>query len=109
MNEKALWLSHDLQSHGDMDGLYQFLDTYNALECGEKLAYLKYKYKDNFLSEFKDDISKSVDLGIVERIYIIYWDDDTKQINGKFLIGRRKKKPWNGFSPSNWPEIPDIL
>lgn len=34
----VLWISYDLGSDGDYDGIYTFLGKYEAVECGDSVA-----------------------------------------------------------------------
>ena len=99
---KAFWLSYDLGVKGDYEGLYTWLDDYNAEECGNSMAFLHYEYRTDLLSELKDDLSRNVNLDKRNRIYII-WSENQK-MQGQFLFGKRKSAPWVGFG-SQEPQV----
>ncbi len=44
----SIWLSFDLGVLGDFEGMYEFLDSHGAQECGDSLATFSYEYKKNF-------------------------------------------------------------
>jgi len=98
--ELSVWISYDLGIKGDFNGLYQWLDSHGGIECGNSTAFIKFEYQNNFLSEIKSDIEKSVDIKSTDRIYIIYKDSEKNKTVGKFLLGNRKASPWTGYAPS---------
>ena len=98
--EQIIWLSYDLGVRGDYESLYIWLDFYEARECGDSFAALHYEYKRNLESEIKKDLKESVNLRKSDRIYLIYEDDKSGKLKGKFIIGRRKRSPWEGFAES---------
>ena len=95
--KKTVFLSYDLNSDGDYKSLYTWLDSHEAVECGDSLAKFEYevpetsdamefavKLKQDLLNKIKLDLSK-------DRIYII-WDGKSA-----FLVGGRNKAPWAGY------------
>lgn len=99
MKSQTLWLSYDLGLKGDYENLYQFLDNYDAKECGDSIAFIKkFEYEDNFIKEFEKAISDTVDITNGNKIYLVYKDDGTGSVKGKFLFGKRKKAPWEGYA-----------
>jgi hypothetical protein len=100
---KMIWLSYDLGVKGDYEGLYAWLDDHDAEECGNNVAcLLHYEYRTALLSELKDDLSRNINLGKRDRIYII-WHEKQK-MKGRFLFGKRKSAPWTGFG-SKEPQV----
>ncbi len=97
MIKKAIWISYDLGIKGDYDGLYTWLDNNQAKECGENLAIVKYKTNKtcDIPELIKSVLEESVSFGKRDRIYIM-WKDGHK-IKGKFIVGRRKSSPWEGY------------
>ena len=99
MVEKTIWLSYDLDPFkGDFNGLYKFLDSVDAKECGSCLAVFKMKFEseDAVINKLKELIRSSVNLNDDDRIYIIYRSGN--RVKGKFLFGRRKTNPpWKGY------------
>src|SRR5689334_10828031 len=64
----VLWMSYDLGVKGDYEGLYAWLDDHGAAECGNSVAFLRYEYSADFLSELKEDIARHVNLDKRDRI-----------------------------------------
>lgn len=96
LKTKSLWLVYDFDLGGDIPGLYKWLDSKNALECGNGVAFLKFEFEENFYQELKEELMKHVAIQNKDRIYIIY--RDPKKMRGKFLSGERKKNPWAGYA-----------
>ena len=96
--KKAVWLSYDLGVKGDYEGLYAWLDDHEAIECGDSVSFFNFNVKkqDNIVEELKNDLSKTVNLSQRDRIYVIWKNDDGK-IKGKFIFGKRKASPWEGY------------
>jgi hypothetical protein len=94
-----VWMSFDLGVRGDYDGMYEFLDSHEAKECGDSLAIFNYEYKKDIIAELKKDLEKLVNIDKRTRIYVIYPVPISKH-KGKFLFGSRKAPPWAGFAPS---------
>ncbi|PID48587.1 MAG: hypothetical protein CR991_10975 [Proteobacteria bacterium] len=95
--KKAIWLSYDLGVRGDYEGLYAWLDDHQAIECGDSVAFLNFNVKDteNIIEELKRDLQKSVNFNKRDRIYIIW--KIHKKIKGRFIFGKRKASPWEGY------------
>ncbi len=94
---KSIWISYDLGIKGDYSGMYTWLDNYAAKECGDSLAFIHYEYKKDFIDELLNDITDYVTLKKTDRLYIVYQDDSTNKIKGKFISGKRKGGPWEGY------------
>lgn len=95
---KAIWISYDLGLKGDYSGLYTFLDSVKAKECGDSFAFFEKDYGTDLLEGLKKDIEKHVNLSKTDRIYVIYLDTDNVRMKGKFLFGNRKRAPWEGYA-----------
>ena len=99
--KKAIYLSYDLGLKGDYNGLYIWLDSLQAKECGNNLALFQLELDDEDLDvvygKLKSAIRDNVKLASNDRIYIIIRDHEGL-IKGKFLFGGRKNSPWDGFS-----------
>lgn len=93
---KAIWLVYDFDLGGDIQGLFKWLDSKGAIECGSGAAFLNFSYEVDCYKELKEDLMKNVTIQKKDRIYIIYRDN--KKIKGKFLSGERKKNPWAGYA-----------
>ena len=98
MSKKLCWLSYDLGIKGDYSGLYAWLDEREAKECGNSVACLTYTYTSDFITELSEDIRTNVNLAQTDRVYIAYTDDVSRSAKGKFIFGKRKKNPWEGYS-----------
>ncbi len=98
---KAVWISYDLNLKGDYNGLYAWLDAHKAIECGNSVAFLRYRATDvkNLKSNIKKELTKAVKFGSNDRVYMIYLTSEGK-ISGSFIVGNRKASPWEGYSPS---------
>lgn len=103
MIPKIFWLSYDLGLKGDYEALYEWLDEHNAKECGDSLAVF---FKNCFNptqpdKEIADSLKKRINFQKNDRVYLIWSDDETGKPKGKFIIGRRKNAPWEGFFTDN--------
>lgn len=94
--KKAVWLSFDLGLKGDYQGFYTWLDKNNARECGDNFAFIKKECNDDVFDMIKKELSEEIELRNDDRIYLVYRDKEGK-IKGKFLNGRRKPAPWEGY------------
>lgn len=94
-----IWLSFDLGVRGDFDGLYGFLDTHKAKECGDSVAAFWYEYERDLIKDLTKDLQKNVTVDKRSRVYVIYKAPKGKYA-GKFIFGNRKSAPWSGFGPS---------
>ena len=99
--EKAIWISYDLGLTGDYNGLYKWLDSLDAKECGTHTALVRRDYPvddDQMISEdIKALMSKHVRIDPNDRVYLILRDKEGL-IKGKFIFGGRKKATWEGYS-----------
>lgn len=96
--KKSFWMSYDLGLKGDYTGLYTFLDSLDAKECGDSIAFFQKDFGDKFIEALKKEIEKYVKISKTDRIYVIYSDSKTKKSKGKFLYGGRKRAPWEGYA-----------
>lgn len=99
--KKSFWLSYDLGVGGDYEGLYEWLDSKKAIECGESVAYFQIDVKSANLKDIKklikSQISKKISTNSKTRIYLI-WKNDKGGISGSFIFGSRKPSPWAGYN-----------
>lgn len=87
------WISFDLGLMGNYSGVYEWLDSHGAKECGPGLATIKSaKTRDQLATEIQR-ILKGVPRA---RAYVI----SMKQ-GGRFVAGARKASPWEGFAASH--------
>ncbi len=100
MKKKLIWISYDLGLKGDYSSLYSWLDSRNAKECGNSVASLTFEYNKNLLSELKESLTKDISLKNNDRIYLVRQEKSNgkSSIKGRFLIGKRKPSPWEGYS-----------
>jgi len=102
MKTQSIWLSYDLGIKGDYPGLYKWLDTLKAKECGNSVAYFKYSYNSDLADELRKDLEENIDFSNGDRIYIIFTrinDKGKSSTVGKFIINNRKGSPWEGYAP----------
>jgi hypothetical protein len=104
MRKKAVWLVYDFGLGADYEGLYTWLDSSEAVECGNGVAFFNLDYSNDFLIELKQKIEENVKIQKNDRIYIIYRDSVSKRMKGKFLFGKRKRNPWAGYAVSKGGE-----
>jgi len=107
MVKNTIWISYDLGVRGDYEGIYTWLDQYEAIECGNSLALLKYEWTDDFIEALKQDIKESIEITKKTRIYVIWHDNETKKMKGRFIFGTRKSPSWSGYAVSE-TEIEDV-
>ena len=93
--ESLVWISYDLGVIGDYEGIYSWLDSRGAKECGDNLAFLTYCHTGDLIECLRDDISKEVILDKRSRIYAVRMVEG--QVKGRFVVGRRKTAPWEGY------------
>ncbi len=100
--KQAIWISYDLGIKGDYPGLYKWLDSHKAKECGNSCAFLHYNFNSDLLTELKADLQRFISLSANDRIYVIAIDKSSgkEQYAGKFIIGNRRASPWEGYAPS---------
>ncbi len=96
--KKVFWISYDLGLKGDYTGLYTFLDSVGAKECGDSIAFFHKDYGENFLEGLTNDLKKHVSLTKNDRIYVVYLENNTNKAKGKFLFGSRKRSLWEGYA-----------
>jgi len=103
MKKEWVWLSFDLGVKGDYEGLYPFLDSWKARECGQSVAAFIFQFKDDLLNELKTAIEEAVELDSRSRIYVVRTvrKEDSTRTAGRFLIGSRKAAPWAGYATTD--------
>jgi hypothetical protein len=94
-----MWLSFDLGLRGDYEGICTWLDEHGAKECGDNVAYLKYKVNGTLPDSLKADLDSAIEVTKKTRIYVVWAGEDGKT-HARFIIGRRKSPPWAGSSGS---------
>ncbi|MGO9257700.1 MAG: hypothetical protein ACLQU1_15515 [Bryobacteraceae bacterium] len=92
-----VWVSFDLGIRGDYEGLYAWLDSHKAIECGDSLACLWYEHPGDLVQDMTRDLNASVNLDAKRsRIYVVRLVED--KMKGSFIFGRRRTAPWAGFA-----------
>lgn len=109
MTKNAFWISYDLGLKGDYSGMYAWLDSIGAKECGDSMAFFSLDNFNGNLDSIKTEISGSVTLNKTDRIYLIYLDPKSKKMKGNFLFGGRKRAPWEGYATGNLATIEDSI
>jgi hypothetical protein len=95
----TVWISYDLGVRGDYEGLYVWLDTHRAKECGDSLAVLSYRYQRSLPDELREDLKRDVAIDKRTRIYLIYRERTTNKNKGQFLFGGAAA--WTGYASSD--------
>ncbi|CAE6688369.1 hypothetical protein [Paraburkholderia haematera] len=97
--QKTVWLSYDLGVKGDYEGLYKWLDNVEAFECGDSLAYFSVEVPNgrNVPDFVAEELNANVSFGKSDRVYLIWRNDEDSRNKGRFIIGKRKASPWEGF------------
>jgi hypothetical protein len=95
--EVRIWISFDLGADGDYAGMYAWLDSHNAVECGDSMASLLVdcESRGTVESDVLAELQANVQLKENDRIYLLYRREDN-MTKGTFLVGNRKESPWKG-------------
>lgn len=103
----TILLSYDLGIKGDYPSLYKWLDNHKAKECGDSIARFQFDVKDktNLYEEIKESLKESVTFNLYDRVYIALNKDG--KMTGKFIIGKRKPGPWEGYGDDSQDEADD--
>jgi len=108
--KKMVWLAFDLGLQGDYEGLYTWLAKHGALECGDGLARLRYPAGPKSIASFLEKLQKSLRGGVKfddrARIYVIFRDKNA--IRGRWLVGHRRRSPWEDYLPSQKSSADDV-
>ena len=94
---KGVWLAYDLGVDGDYEALYHWLDSHDAVECGDNAAFVRLEGGDDFVEALREELKRVVRLRPRDRMYAIYPSAEGRY-KGKFLIGSRKRAPWEGYA-----------
>lgn len=105
---KTIWISYDLGVKGDYANLYRWLDNSDAVECGDSVACIRLEVpQDISPADFvKDELDEIVTFAKSDRVYVI-WRHHDEQIKGRFIFGKRKASPWQGYGDNE--QIEDDL
>lgn len=103
--KKTIWLSYDLGVRGDYSSLYSWLDDANAVECGDSLACLKIDIPgtESPPDFVKKQLESNVTFSKSDRVYIV-WKNSDGNNKGRFIIGKRKASPWQGYGKAEVDE-----
>ena len=98
--KKAVWLSFDLGIQGDYQGLYEWLDTQQAIECGDNVAFFNFETdgKSDVANQIKESLQNTIEENSKTRIYVI-WRQSDESVKGRFIFGQRKSPAWAGYAP----------
>jgi hypothetical protein len=106
MAKSFIWISFDLGIQGDYEGMYSWLDSHDAQECGDSVAALEFEYQEDLLKELKRELESSVKINKKARVYVIRRVDG--EVKGFFLFGTRKSSPWAGYGPQKGGSKEDV-
>src|SRR5690349_11839909 len=103
--KKNVFISYDFGLKGDYNGLFAWLDSQGAKECGGNLALIQREFDKNdhnyVFDKLTDEIKLEVKIERNDRIYAIVRARDGV-LKGKFLFGGRKLAPWKGFATDHF-------
>ena len=99
MAHTSVWISYDLGIRGDYQGLYAWLDSHKAKECGDSVALLKFQHTGPLHERLKAELKTKLETDKRTRIYVIYQDANNRVV-GRFLFGGRRSGAWTGYAPS---------
>lgn len=107
-----IWLSYDLGIQGDYNHMYAWLDNHGAIECGDSFAYVKYSIPkevddDSFLNMLKRDLEKSISFKPGDRVYVVRYSSEKDSYMGRFIIGKRRAAPWDGYGDNKGDDTED--
>ena len=91
----AIWLLFDFGVDGDYEGIYYWLDTQKAIECGTSFAFFRFEHQGDVLTDLEEGLRQGVKLRPKDRIYVVYPAADGR-FKGRFLFGTRKRAAWEG-------------
>ncbi len=103
--QNGIWISFDLGVQGDYEGIYRWLDEKSAIECGDSLAFLNYKYSGDLLKKLQADFKSAISVDKKTRIYVIRLENG--KMKGKFIFGSRRQPAWTGMAGGNGQEEDD--
>jgi len=87
--EATVWLSYDLHSGGDYEGLYAWLDNHKAVECGFSVARFLFSFESEIKEELAADLKKNVQLDPKkDRVYFV----STYPLGGLWHGARRRPR-----------------
>ena len=98
MGKRTVWISYDLGVRGDYEGLFTWLDSRNAKECGPNLALISIENSNDIVASIKQELSNALQTDKRTRIYVIHRSKETKLMKGAFVFGGRRSAPWTGFA-----------
>lgn len=93
--KSLVWLSFDLGVSGDYENMYAWLDDHQAKECGDSVASFRFSCDGDLPESLKTEIENAVSLNKRSRVYVVYRDEG--KLKGRYIIGRRKSAPWDGY------------
>jgi hypothetical protein len=99
------WLCFDVGLTSSFEDLFSWLDDHHAQECCENLAtFLHDKGFEEVATELSQTVQKNNGRGT--RFYLIGKVGKDK-MRGRFIVGKRKASPWQGFGTETSSEEKD--
>jgi hypothetical protein len=96
--QSAFWITFDFKPSSDLPGLYGWLDSMKAVECGKDAAFFTMEDSgEDPVKAIKDEILAHVSIRKKDRIYMVYKDRVSGKLKGKFIFGTRKWARWEGW------------
>lgn len=105
--KQLIWISYDLGVSGDYENLYAWLDDHGAKECGESLACFWFSGEGDVLRTLEKEIREAVSLNKRSRIYVVFTDQHNEVKGARFVIGRRRRAPWEGYGTQTVEDVDD--
>lgn len=91
----------------DYSDFYEFLDNWDAKECGNDVATFVYEFESDVFGSLSDELEAAVELAKGSRIYAVT-KAERGQLKGRFLKGGRRGKPWAGYGSTYTQEDVDV-
>jgi hypothetical protein len=106
--QRVLWMWFDLGVRGDYQGMYAWLDSHKAKECGDNFACLSYEFKGDLIESLTEDLKRAVNVTNRTRVYVVWSEYEAPRVmKGKFIFGGRKAPPWTGYAAGAEQAVPD--
>src|SRR5713101_5321462 len=96
------WLTMDFGARYNVKGLFEWLDSVNAQECGLFGAtFLSEKLRE----EVAEELKVVAGAGGSMRLYLIGRKAPNGPVSGGFILGSRRSASWEGFAAQ--PQAPE--
>ena len=80
--------------------------TMRLKEYGDGLAMIEFADEGEIHDALKDDLTKQVNFSKKDRVYAVWREED--KTRGRFLVGKRKFAPWEGYGTRNQTEDVEV-